>query len=824
MKRIALRTNSSFPMHFQRIGSDLRSGYFSVTALQFAYILLLLILPVVAMATHIVGGQLEMTMVGNQAGHFEIKMTYYYNEAQTANLPQPSSNVVIFRKSDGKKMAEFTLPNLTLSNRPPVVFANPTCALSTNLRISRVEYKADIQLDINEYSDPQGYYLIQQNCCRNAAIANLTTPQSTPFLFYLEFPALLQAGQVFLNSSPVFTPLTGEYICVGSPFTFSTIAIDPDGDELRYSLVSPLAGTFLVNANMAVIKPAPYPEVSWKAGFGPQQAIPGNPSLAIDQRSGILSVKATQPGLFVFSVRVEEYRQGVKIGEVRRDLQLLVLDCPTANLPTPAIRIQNQPITSTVANLCKGRTILLQTTNNADWNYQWSKNSIPVIGETRAALTVVEPGDYTVMISLASGCSQWVSSEKVHIIDASSTTKLVSKGRTSVCKSGGTVELSAPAESRYTYRWFRDGIEVGNQTGATLTADQPGQYSAIVYDIAQACPLRTDTIRVTQRPDPIVRITPASATTAICSGDSLLLTASGASSYRWSLDGVLIPAASQPAFYAKTPGTISVTGKDTAGCEASSAAFMLAALTKVRVTFDSLPAFCGTDAPPVRLTGSPAGGVFSGKGVVGDQFNPGQAGIGNHELTYTIQHPANECYRGTARRQADVSLPPTVDLPAEVTIYKGGSIDLQPVLTGQPVQFAWTPATFLTASGQPSVRAVDVEADIQYTLTVTGSTGCQGFGSIQVRVYQRVWVPDAFTPNGDGVNDTWRLPGIDAYPQAQLTIYNRWGEIVYQTTEGYTHPFDGTYRGERLPTGTYTYMLHPAYNRPVISGSVLLIR
>jgi gliding motility-associated-like protein len=95
--------------------------------------------------------------------------------------------------------------------------------------------------------------------------------------------------------------------------------------------------------------------------------------------------------------------------------------------------------------------------------------------------------------------------------------------------------------------------------------------------------------------------------------------------------------------------------------------------------------------------------------------------------------------------------------------------------------------------------------------------------SVRVRVHQHLWVPDAFSPNGDGLNDTWQLTGIEAYPQARLTVYNRWGQAVYQSV-GYDRPFDGTDSGKSLPTGAYSYVLHPAPNSPSVKGSVLLVR
>ena len=73
--------------------------------------------------------------------------------------------------------------------------------------------------------------------------------------------------------------------------------------------------------------------VSWTAGLGPANQIPGAPALGIDARTGRLTVRPNRLGLFVFGVRCAEYRRGVKIGATRRDFQLYVLNCPTNNPP-----------------------------------------------------------------------------------------------------------------------------------------------------------------------------------------------------------------------------------------------------------------------------------------------------------------------------------------------------------------------------------------------------------------------------------------------------------------------------------------------------------
>jgi gliding motility-associated-like protein len=93
-----------------------------------------------------------------------------------------------------------------------------------------------------------------------------------------------------------------------------------------------------------------------------------------------------------------------------------------------------------------------------------------------------------------------------------------------------------------------------------------------------------------------------------------------------------------------------------------------------------------------------------------------------------------------------------------------------------------------------------------------------------VKVYKDLKIPNAFTPNGDGHNDTWIIPGLADYTNARVDVFNRWGQLVYHST-GYSHPWDGSFKGALLPTGAYYYIIAPnAAGYGKLSGSVLLLR
>jgi len=84
-------------------------------------------------------------------------------------------------------------------------------------------------------------------------------------------------------------------------------------------------------------------------------------------------------------------------------------------------------------------------------------------------------------------------------------------------------------------------------------------------------------------------------------------------------------------------------------------------------------------------------------------------------------------------------------------------------------------------------------------------------------------IPNTFTPNGDGINDTWDIKFLNSYPQCTVQIFNRWGQNVYSSI-GYGIPWDGTYKGAALPSGTYYYVINLQNNSQLLSGWVAIIR
>ena len=243
------------------------------------------------------------------------------------------------------------------------------------------------------------------------------------------------------------------------------------------------------------------------------------------------------------------------------------------------------------------------------------------------------------------------------------------------------------------------------------------------------------------------------------------------------------------------------------------------------VKFDALAPVC-VNAGKIQIiaaeTGNvPGQGVFSGQGVSPDGlFDPARVGVGTWDITYTFTGN-NQC--ADQRTQSIVVQPiPKVNIVSDLYAFVDGTIQVNASVTESGLRFKWSPSKGLNRDDilNPVITADD---DRVYTLTVTSNLNCDETVRVNLHVLRAVVPPNAFSPNGDGVNDVWILNHLESYPNATVDIFNRYGEKVF-FSQGYLIPFDGNYKGRPLPVGTYYYMINPKNGRKAVTGSLTLIR
>lgn len=249
-------------------------------------------------------------------------------------------------------------------------------------------------------------------------------------------------------------------------------------------------------------------------------------------------------------------------------------------------------------------------------------------------------------------------------------------------------------------------------------------------------------------------------------------------------------------------------------------------LASPEILFDTIPAVCNNTLPfqitQASLVQDMSGAFsYSGTGVTpSGTFYPAIIGAGTFVVRATF-NADNGC-KDSASRSITVWPAPLVDAGPNIFILEGSSVQMQATVIGSPSTYVWSPAIYLDSITSLTPKLTP-HADTMYYLTATDLHTCSNTDSVFVKVLFAPQVPNAFSPNGDNINDTWVIKYLGDYPDCVLQVFSRSGQKVYQS-QGYNKPWDGTLNGSPLPVATYYYLIQFKTGRPVVSGSVTILR
>jgi gliding motility-associated-like protein len=283
-------------------------------------------------ATHIVGGYISYRFLSGIT--YEVTLTIYRDcNSATPFDGQPNATtpavVGLFQANSGVLIQTFELfdPVVTVI-QPPL--DNPCLIPPGNVCVEQGVYLTTITLP----SATEPFTLVHERCCRNGTISNVFNPGDQGAVYSATIPPT----NPYQNSSPTFNSFPPLFICVNSPIQINNSATDIDGDVLTYSLCTPSnGGTSTDPAPNPPFGP-PYNSIPWEAGYSTANLLGGNPALAIDPSTGILTGTPNTIGQFVVGVCVSEFRNGVLLGTYLRDFQFNVTQC---NIPIAAIPSSN---------------------------------------------------------------------------------------------------------------------------------------------------------------------------------------------------------------------------------------------------------------------------------------------------------------------------------------------------------------------------------------------------------------------------------------------------------------------------------------------------
>ncbi len=731
---------------------------------------------------HIVGGELSYVCLGG--GDYEFTMRVYRdcNCTNCADFdPQAVFSIFVCdgpgcsSLGQGSSIFDFTTPLLSIRQ---VAAPDYPCLIPPNVCVQEATYRFRLS-DFNILLPPGNvtYHVTYQRCCRNVTITNLVDPGNTGSTYSVEISPEAQAS---CNSSPVFDEFPPTVICGGLPFTFDHSATDPDGDSLVYYFGSPLTGggpnvdqgllntCFGAQPNPAC--PPPYRTVRFRTPtYTPEEPLGGNPVVRIDSLTGLITGTPQILGQFVVGVYVEEYRNGQLMGRVYRDFQFNVANCD----PTIVAQIQSDTSLAGqdfVVNSCGNNVI---TFENESFQRQFV--------ESIAWSFEVAPGDTLVN-------NDWEPT------------------------------ITFPADGQY------QGNLILNE--GTLCSDTAKITVNIFPEVIADFEFDYDTCR----PGPVF-FSDLSST----GSDSLV-------SWQWSFGDGTASNTVNPVHTYSAPGRIPVSLAviDDNGCGAQ---------TIEEVDYFPIPALLILGPGPY-LVCNPADVFFDnlsepinddydilwdfGDGNTGTEISPTHTytSPGTYTVSLEVISPLG-CQTDTLFN----TLVTVLESPAagfssspESPSNLNPEVDFTD-LSSRADSWLWSFGTGdLSRERNPTYTYPDTGL-YQVIQVVTHINGCTDTAAsfIDIRPEIRYFLPNAFTPNGDGLNETYRGEGImEGARSFEMTIWSRWGQLMFKTSdpeEGWNGKERNT--GKEAPNDVYVVLVNyvdPRGNSVELKGTATVVR
>jgi gliding motility-associated-like protein len=245
----------------------------------------------------------------------------------------------------------------------------------------------------------------------------------------------------------------------------------------------------------------------------------------------------------------------------------------------------------------------------------------------------------------------------------------------------------------------------------------------------------------------------------------------------------------------------------------------------VEAEIGNIGPFCSNDAT-VMLTANPFGGVWEGPGVdIDGTFNPKLAAIGENRLHYIITE--GEC-TDTAKIDIEIfSGISAVQYDAKPVECHGDASSLDFIIVGgtKPILISWNDGAEINTIDTTFIKSIFAGS---YYFNMIDANGCT-YNTTQVNIKDSkntcIEIPNTFTPNNDGYNDYWFIKSIDKFPEAEIYIYNQWGQVVFKSIGEYS-PWNGNYlnTSKQLPVGQYIYTIDLKENTEILKGIVGIIR
>ena len=375
-------------------------------------LLFLLFLAANVSATHVIGGNVLYRCLGND--QYEITVEFAVDCALGDGEALALDSFATIKVFDTNNIWLTDLGNdgeWTVEVQDVLQLGDPNVAcrvLNNPVCVQRQRYVQVVTLPFN----PDGYIISFRRCCRNSSLLNVTEPLDTGATYWIE---ITPEAQMECNTSARFKNWADVYLCANEDLVFDSGAIDIDGDSLVYKLCVPTEGGADLDALSSTEYYPPFQDVQFENGFDVNNFLGVGSPLTIDPQTGILTANAQMIGQFIVGVCVEEYRNGVKISETRRDFEYNVRIC--TDPPTSEFTVGPNPN-------CQGLDLTFDnmstSTQGNDLSYEWFFDFPEVTNmstEENPTFTYDNAGTYDVVLVTFDGICQDTAFATVSVAD-----------------------------------------------------------------------------------------------------------------------------------------------------------------------------------------------------------------------------------------------------------------------------------------------------------------------------------------------------------------------------------------------------------------------
>ncbi|WP_367389171.1 gliding motility-associated C-terminal domain-containing protein [Lewinella sp. LCG006] len=499
---------------------------------------------------------------------------------------------------------------------------------------------------------------------------------------------------------------------------------------------------------------------------------------------------------------------------------------------------------------CITNSVLLDGSGSATgqaFTYQWlDPNGETIETATSLSLEATTPGLYTLIVT--NELTACVAQTDVEVEENRDHPSISLDGDnqlnclvTEVSLTGTITNPSANLQQLWT---TAGGVIVGNPSASSIVANVPGVYVYTVTDNANGCAtaLSLEVMEDVAVPTAIT----SDAATLFCSEETLTISGQGSSegsefAYQWWEASAPIAGENDLALTVQMPGTFTLVVTNTNnGCTASAAVVINEdpdAPQDFDLVFD--PPTCAGETDGSVTVSNVSGGLspyvysFSGQ-PFSTSTNYNNLGAGSYTI---VVEDANGCQLSTVAELEDGN-DLTVELGEDQTIEVGDEVDIFPLLSIDSLQLqslTWNTLASLNCPECLYQKDITLFESTQFFLTVTDENGCTANDAVTifVRIKEGIYVPNIFSPNGDGDNDVFYIFSDDNTIEKinSFRIFERWGSLVFERTDIQPNDpnvgWDGTHRGETLNPAVFVWFAEVELKNgdlKVLKGDVTLIR